>query len=82
MAGQYELVVAMECVHDMANPVSALRSMRRMTHDKGIVLIVDERMGDQFTTSSNDVEGLFYGFSVLHCLPAGMAEQPSVAQPQ
>lgn len=77
LAGRYDLVVAMECLHDMSDPVSALRSMRRMTHDEGSVLIVDERTGDQFTPSGNDVEGLLYGFSVLHCLPAGMAEQPS-----
>jgi len=25
------------------------------------------------------LEKLFYGFSILHCLPVGMADQPSAA---
>jgi hypothetical protein len=29
LAGRYDLVTAFECVHDMSNPVDALRTMRR-----------------------------------------------------
>ncbi|MBL8057780.1 MAG: hypothetical protein JNK29_13845, partial [Anaerolineales bacterium] len=43
----------------------------------GAVLVVDERVGDEFTPSGNDVEWMMYGWSVLHCLPAGMADSPS-----
>ena len=30
-------------------------------------------------TAVDEVERLLYGWSVLHCLPVGMAEQPSAA---
>ena len=36
----------LECVHDMAQPVAALRRLRELLAPDGIVLIVDERMGD------------------------------------
>ncbi|MCC7446381.1 MAG: class I SAM-dependent methyltransferase [Anaerolineae bacterium] len=75
--GPYDLVTAFECVHDMSQPVAALRAMRRMVGDRGAVLIADERVGDTFTAKGNDVEWMMYGWSVLHCLPVGMAEQPS-----
>jgi SAM-dependent methyltransferase len=79
LAGRYDLVTAFECVHDMSDPVSALRSMRRLAGERGTVLIVDERVGDSFTPTGNDVEGMMYGWSVLHCLPVGMADHPSAA---
>jgi SAM-dependent methyltransferase len=78
LAGRYDLVMAFECVHDMSDPVAALSTMRRLAKENGTVLIVDERVGESFTATGNEVEWLMYGFSVLHCLPAGMAEQPSV----
>jgi 2-polyprenyl-3-methyl-5-hydroxy-6-metoxy-1,4-benzoquinol methylase len=78
LAGEYDLAIALECVHDMSNPVGALQTMRKLTADRGIVLVVDERVGESFTASGNDIEWMMYGWSVLHCLPVGMADQPSV----
>jgi 2-polyprenyl-3-methyl-5-hydroxy-6-metoxy-1,4-benzoquinol methylase len=76
-AGRYDLVIALECLHDMSNPVGALRTMRRLANESGEVIIVDERVGHTFTPGGVDLEWLMYGCSVLHCLPVGMCEQPS-----
>ncbi len=62
----------------MGDPVSVLATMRRLVGDSGTVIIVDERVGDTFTPTGNDVEAIMYGWSVLHCLPAGMSEHNSV----
>jgi len=78
LAGRYDLVTAFECVHDMSDPVGVLRSMRRLAGEDGAVLVVDERVGERFTTEGNDVDWMMYGWSILHCLPVGMAENPSV----
>ena len=77
LAGQYDLVTAFECVHDMSDPIGALRSMRRLASESGAVIIADERVGDTFTPTGNDVEWMMYGWSVLHCLPVGMAAERS-----
>ncbi len=79
LAGRYDLVTAFECVHDMSNPVGALRVMRALASEPGTVMIVDERVGDTFTPTGSEVEWMMYGWSVLHCLPVGMADQPSAA---
>ena len=47
--------------------------------DGGAVLLVDERVADTFAPNGDDIERLMYGWSIMHCLPAGMAEQPSAA---
>jgi len=77
--GDYDLVTAFECVHDMADPVGALTTMRRLAGEDGVVLVMDERVGDEFTADPGPVESLLYGFSVLHCLPVGRVDRPSAA---
>jgi 2-polyprenyl-3-methyl-5-hydroxy-6-metoxy-1,4-benzoquinol methylase len=78
LARQYDLVTALECVHDMSNPVAALRMIRQLAGENGAVLIADERVGDTFTAKGNDVEWMMYGWSILHCLPVGMVDPPAV----
>lgn len=72
LAGQYDLVMACEAVHDMADPVGALQTMRRLVKPDGVVFVIDERVADRFEPEPGGYEGLMYGFSVLHCLPSGM----------
>ena len=77
LAGQYDLVTAFECIHDMADPVGALRTMRALAGERGAVIVMDEKVGESFAARNDDTEWFMYGFSVLHCLPVGMADQPS-----
>ncbi|MDP9357445.1 MAG: methyltransferase domain-containing protein [Chloroflexota bacterium] len=79
LAGRYDFALAVECIHDMPNPVQVLGAMRRLVGDGGTVLIVDEKVADRFMAPGDDVERYMYGFSILHCLPVGMVEQPSAA---
>lgn len=77
LAGQYDLVTAFECIHDMADPVSALRAMKQLAGSAGTVLVVDERVGESFSTTDNEIDWMMYGWSILHCLPVGMVDKPS-----
>jgi SAM-dependent methyltransferase len=77
LAGRYDLVTIFESLHDMSRPVDVLRACRQLLAPCGSVLVVDERVADAFVAPGDPVERLMYGFSVLCCLPAGMAEQPS-----
>jgi 2-polyprenyl-3-methyl-5-hydroxy-6-metoxy-1,4-benzoquinol methylase len=75
--GPFDLITAFECIHDMARPVEALRAMRAVLAPGGTVLIADERTAETFTAPGDDLERMLYGYSVLHCLPVGLAETPS-----
>jgi 2-polyprenyl-3-methyl-5-hydroxy-6-metoxy-1,4-benzoquinol methylase len=77
-AGGYDLVTALECVHDMSDPVKVLSTMRDLAGEVGTVIVMDQRVGEEFTPDGDEVEQMMYGWSVLHCLPVGMADQPSV----
>ena len=76
--GTYDLVCAFEMIHDLARPVDALSTMRRLAKPDATVLVVDEKAGEVFeAATSNPVERLFYAASVLHCLPVGLAGDDS-----
>jgi SAM-dependent methyltransferase len=77
--GPFDLVTILEALHDMANPVEVLRSARSVLSKDGLVLVADEKVGDEFTAPADELERMMYGWSVTHCLPASMAEQPSAA---
>jgi hypothetical protein len=49
-----------------------LGAARALLAEGGRVLVGDERTAARFSLEAGDVERLYYGFSVLHCLPVGM----------
>ncbi|MGI9666246.1 MAG: methyltransferase domain-containing protein [Acidimicrobiia bacterium] len=77
--GPFDLVVILEALHDMADPGAVLAAVRRSLAPGGAVLIADEAVADEFSADAGDLERMFYGWSVVHCLPAAMAETPSAA---
>lgn len=74
-----DLVTCFETVHDMADPVAALRMARGALRDGGHLLVADERTAEEFTAPADASERFFHSFSVLHCLPATRAEDGPVA---
>jgi 2-polyprenyl-3-methyl-5-hydroxy-6-metoxy-1,4-benzoquinol methylase len=76
-AGQYDLVMVVEAIHDLSHPVEVLDAIRRMLRPGGSALIADERTEDAFTAPASQSERLYYGYSILTCLPAAMTESGS-----
>ena len=76
LEGGFDLVTIFEALHDMGDPAGALRTARRLLSPGGSVLVADERVADEFSAPGDELERFNYGWSVLHCLPATMAESP------
>jgi 2-polyprenyl-3-methyl-5-hydroxy-6-metoxy-1,4-benzoquinol methylase len=77
LAGAFDVVTAFETIHDMSNPVGALRAMRGLVRDGGFVVIADEKVAEEFTAPGDELERFMYGWSAVHCLPVGMVEPNS-----
>jgi SAM-dependent methyltransferase len=75
----YDLVTIFEALHDMGDPVGTLRAARSVLAPGSSVYVADERVEHEFTPDADIVERMQYAFSVLHCLPATMAEDPAMA---
>jgi len=78
-ASQYDLVVVIEAIHDLSRPIEVLGAIRQMLRPGGTALIADEKVEDAFTAPGSDSERIYYGFSLLTCLPAAMTERPTAA---
>jgi len=72
LPGPYDLITIFEALHDMSYPVSVLKAAREALSEDGVVVIGDERTEDEFTAPAGELERLYYGFSLFHCLPVGM----------
>jgi SAM-dependent methyltransferase len=70
----YDVITMFEALHDLAHPVEVLAAARRSLTPGGVLLVVDERAAEQFTAPGDPVERLFYGSSLLVCLPGSLAD--------
>ena len=77
--GPFDLIVVLEALHDMARPTRALAAFRAALAPGGSVLVADERVAEEFVAPGDIIERMMYGWSIVHCLPVSMAEQPSEA---
>lgn len=78
-AGKYDLVLICEALHDMSQPVNVLKTMRRLAGRDGAVIVMDERVSEDFEAPANPVDRFMYGASISVCLPDGMSHKPTAA---
>jgi 2-polyprenyl-3-methyl-5-hydroxy-6-metoxy-1,4-benzoquinol methylase len=72
--GNYDLVLSIEMLHDVPDPVGILTTMKRLAGESGALLVVDERTEAGFAVPATEMERLFYAFSTLHCLAVSLQD--------
>lgn len=72
--GPFDVVLILEALHDMGQPVQTLASIRASLADGGSVFVADERVAETFVAPGDEIERMMFGWSVLHCLPAALAD--------
>ncbi|MET9266673.1 methyltransferase domain-containing protein [Amycolatopsis sp. NPDC004079] len=77
LTGRFDLVCVLDVLHELPRPVPTLRTCRCLRSPDGAVLVMDARVRDAFTAPADEVERFQYATSVLHCLPACLADPPS-----
>jgi len=78
LEGTFDLVTIFEAVHDLARPIEVLSTARALLAPGGTLVVADERVAEKFTVPGDDTERLMYGYSLLYCLPNGLADPPSM----
>jgi SAM-dependent methyltransferase len=77
LKGDYDVVVVFEAVHDMGDPVPTLETLKRLTKEGGLAVVVDEKVQDTFTAPGDEIERFMAGASTIWCLPQGLADGPN-----
>jgi SAM-dependent methyltransferase len=70
----YDLICYFDCLHDMGDPVGALRHARTSLAGNGVVMLVEPHAGDTLAENLNPVGRVFYAASTLICTPAAQSQ--------
>ncbi|WP_020098950.1 class I SAM-dependent methyltransferase [Mycobacterium sp. 360MFTsu5.1] len=69
----FDLIAFFDCLHDMGDPVGAMRHTRAALNDDGIAMIVEPFAGDQVQDNMNPIGRMMYGASSQICVPVSLA---------
>jgi SAM-dependent methyltransferase len=71
----YDLVCFFDCLHDMGDPVGALRHVREAIDDDGTVMLVEPYAADTLAENLNPVGRVYYAASTLVCTPCSLDQE-------
>jgi 2-polyprenyl-3-methyl-5-hydroxy-6-metoxy-1,4-benzoquinol methylase len=75
----FDLITYFDCLHDMGDPVGALRHAREALTPDGSVMMVEPHAADTVDGNLNPLGRLFYSASTLICTPASLSQEPGAA---
>ena len=76
---KYDLVMTLDALHDMGDPVGAARHVRATLADDGTWMIVEPMAGDRVEDNLNPVGRAYYGFSTFLCTPGSLSQEVGLA---
>ena len=75
LPGQYDFITMFDCLHDMGDPVGALKTIRQALKPGGTVMIVEPMAGDSLKDNLNPVGRIYYSASTMVCVPTSLAQE-------
>ena len=79
LPGKYDLVTLFDCLHDMGDPVGAMKTIREALNPGGSVMIVEPMAGDRLEDNLNPVGRMYYSASTMVCVPTSLAQETGAA---
>jgi 2-polyprenyl-3-methyl-5-hydroxy-6-metoxy-1,4-benzoquinol methylase len=74
MEPKFDLITAFDSIHDQANPEAVLHAIQKALEADGIFIMVEYRLSSRVEENiGNPLAALFYGISVMHCVPVSIA---------
>jgi SAM-dependent methyltransferase len=73
----HDLIMTLDCIHDMAHPTAAIRAIRAAIKPDGTWFIADIHCGaslEENLAAANPLLPMMYGFSVLCCMSSSLSE--------
>lgn len=71
----YDLICFFDCLHDMGDPVGALRHAREALAADGTVMLVEPFASDSLAENLNPVGRIYYAASTLICTPSSLDQE-------
>jgi 2-polyprenyl-3-methyl-5-hydroxy-6-metoxy-1,4-benzoquinol methylase len=75
----YDFVAMFDALHDMGDPVGAIRYIRERIKPDGTLMLVEPMAGDSLAENLNPVGRVFYAASTNTCVPASLGQEVGAA---
>jgi SAM-dependent methyltransferase len=75
----YDLVCFFDCLHDMGDPVGALRHVRETMAPDGTCMLVEPFANDRLEDNLTPVGRIYYAASTMICTPASLDQEVGLA---
>jgi len=73
LARTFDIITTFDVVHDAADPVGLLRSIRESLAPDGLYVCLDTNCSDRLEDNNGPIASLFHGISVLYCMTTSLA---------
>lgn len=75
----FDLVTIFDALHDMGDPVGAVRHIAKALKPDGTLMLVEPMAGDKLSDNLNPVGRVFYAASANTCVPASLGQEVGAA---
>jgi 2-polyprenyl-3-methyl-5-hydroxy-6-metoxy-1,4-benzoquinol methylase len=75
----FDLICFMDCLHDLGDPVGALKRCRTALKPDGKVLLVEPYAGDRLEENLNPIGRMYYAASAMLCTPHSLSQEVGLA---
>jgi SAM-dependent methyltransferase len=75
----YDLVCFFDCLHDMGDPVGAVKHVRETLAPDGTCMLVEPFANDRLEDNLNPVGRVYYAASTMICTPASLDQEVGLA---
>lgn len=75
----YDLICFFDCLHDMGDPVGAMKHVRECMAPDGTCMLVEPFANDRLEDNLNPVGRLYYAASTMICTPASLDQEVGLA---
>lgn len=72
--GRYDLVLMLDVLHDLGDPVAAVRAALSALTDGGTLMVVEPAAADRVEDNLNPVARMYYATSTAFCTPCALAQ--------
>jgi 2-polyprenyl-3-methyl-5-hydroxy-6-metoxy-1,4-benzoquinol methylase len=74
IGNDYNLITFFDCLHDMSDPVGAMKFAKQSLKPEGTCMIIEPMANDNLEDNLNLVGRTFYAASTLVCVPNSLAD--------
>jgi SAM-dependent methyltransferase len=78
-AADYDLICFFDCLHDMGDPVGAMKHARESMAPDGTIMLVEPFAHNRLEDNLNPVGRIFYAASTVVCTPASLDQEVGMA---